>query len=139
VRVFPDTNVLASALGTRGLCADVLRLILGEHELVTGEVVIEELRSVLRRKFRVSADTVNDIESFLRGYHVEPKPRELPNLKLGDHNDLVVVGSALNSKAEILVTGDQEMLELAEKLKVLRILSPRGFWNLAAGKEKSKG
>jgi putative PIN family toxin of toxin-antitoxin system len=139
VRVFPDTNVLASALGTRGLCADVLRLILGEHELVTGEVVIEELRSVLRRKFRVSADTVNDIESFLRGYHVEPKPRELPNLKLGDHNDLVVVGSALNSKAEILVTGDQEMLELEEKPKALRILSPRGFWNLAAGKEKSKG
>ena len=139
MRVFPDTNVLASALGTRGLCADVLRLILGEHELVTGEVVIEELRSVLRRKFRVSADTVNDIESFLRGYHVEPKPRELPNLKLGDHNDLVVVGSALNSKAEILVTGDQEMLELEEKPKALRILSPRGFWNLAAGKEKSKG
>ena len=139
VRVFPDTNVLASALGTRGLCADVLRLILGEHELVTGEVVIEELRSVLRRKFRVSADTVNDIESFLRGYHVEPKPRELPNLKLGDHNDLVVVGSALNSKAEILVTGDQEILELEEKPKALRILSPRGFWNLAAGKEKSKG
>jgi uncharacterized protein len=139
VRVFPDTNVLASALGTRGLCADVLRLILGEHELVTGEVVIEELRSVLRRKFRVSADTVNDIESFLRGYHVEPKPRELPNLKLGDHNDLVVVGSALNLKAEILVTGDQEMLELEEKPKALRILSPRGFWNLAAGKEKSKG
>jgi uncharacterized protein len=139
VRVFPDTNVLASALGTRGLCADVLRLILEEHELVTGEVVIEELRRVLRRKFRVSADTVNDIESFLRGYHVEPKPRELPNLKLGDHNDLVVVGSALNSKAEILVTGDQEMLELEEKPKALRILSPRGFWNLAAGKEKSKG
>jgi putative PIN family toxin of toxin-antitoxin system len=139
VRVFPDTNVLASALGTRGLCADVLRLILGEHELVTGEVVIEELRRVLRKKFRVSADTVNDIESFLRGYHVEPKPRELPNLKLGDHNDLVVVGSALKSKAEILVTGDQEMLELEEKPKALRILSPRGFWNLAAGKEKSKG
>jgi putative PIN family toxin of toxin-antitoxin system len=139
VRVFPDTNVLASALGTRGLCADVLRLILEEHELVTGEVVIEELRRVLRRKFRVSADTVNDIESFLRGYHVEPKPRDLPTLKLGDHNDLVVVGSALNSKAEILVTGDQEMLELEEKPKALRILSPRGFWNLAAGKEKSKG
>ena len=138
MRVFPDTNVLASALGTRGLCADVLRLILGEHELVTGEVGIEELRRVLRRKFRVSADTVNDIEKFLRGYHVEPKPRELPNLKLRDHNDLVIVGSALNSEAEILVTGDQEMLELEEKPKALRILSPRGFWNLAAGKEKSK-
>jgi uncharacterized protein len=50
VKVFPDTNVLASAFGTRGLCADVVRLILGEHELVTGEVVLEELRGVLPRK-----------------------------------------------------------------------------------------
>ena len=51
MRVFPDTNVLASAFGTRGLCADALRLVLAGHELVTGEIVIEELRGVLRRKF----------------------------------------------------------------------------------------
>jgi len=38
VRVFLDTNVLASAFGTRGLCADVLHIILREHELITGEV-----------------------------------------------------------------------------------------------------
>jgi uncharacterized protein len=134
VRVFPDTNVLASAFGTRGLCADVLRLILAEHELVTGELVIEELRGVLRRKFRVPAETVKEIESFLRSYHVEPKPLELPKLMLGDHNDLVVVASALKSEAEILVTGDQEILDLDEKPQGLRILSPREFWNVAAGK-----
>jgi hypothetical protein len=28
VSVFPDTDVLASAFGTRGLCADVFRLVL---------------------------------------------------------------------------------------------------------------
>ena len=128
--VFPDTNVLASAFGTRGMCADVLRLILGEHEMLTGEVVIEELRGVLRRKFGVAAETVNEIESFLHGYHVEPKPRELANLKLADHNDLVVVGSAINAKAEILITGDQEILELGEKPTGLRICSPRDFWEM---------
>lgn len=137
MRVFPDTNVLASAFGTRGLCADVLRLILGEHEPVTGELVIEELRGVLRRKFGVPAETVKEIESFLRSYHVEAKPRELPNLKLGNHNDLVVVGSALNSEAEILVTGDQEMLDLDEKPKGLRIFSPRDFWEMLS-KERQR-
>jgi len=55
VKVFPDTNVLTSAFGTRGLCADVVRLILEEYELVTGEVVHEELCRVLRRKFGVPA------------------------------------------------------------------------------------
>ncbi len=139
MRVFPDTNVLASALGTRGLCADVMRLILEDHELVTGELVIEELRGGLRRKFGVPVAMVNEIESFLRGYYVEPKPRELPNLKLRDRDDLVVVGSALNSGAEIFVTGDQEILDLGEKLQGLRILNPREFWSLAAGKKGRKG
>ena len=138
MRVFPDTNVLASAFGTRGLCADVLRLILGEHELLTGEVVIEELRGVLRRKFGVPTETVNEIESLLRGYHVEPKPRELPNLKLEDHNDLVVVGSAIKAKAEILITGDQEILELGEKPEGLRICSPRDFWKMLSGERQRR-
>ena len=82
MRVFLDTNVLASAFGTRGLCADLLQVILGKHELATGEVVIEELRRVLIRKFDTRAVKVNDVERFLRGYHVEPRPRQLPNLAL---------------------------------------------------------
>ncbi len=134
MRVFLDTNVLASAFGTRGLCSDVLRLILGEHELLTGEVVIEELHRVLRKKFGVPADTVKEIESFLRGFHVEPKPRELPALDLSERSDLLVVGSALKAKAEIVITGDQEMLGLTEKPEGLRIVSPREFWELAARK-----
>jgi len=138
VTVFPDTNVLAGAFGTRGLCADVLRLILAEHELLTGETVIEELRGVLRRKFGVPAETVNEIESFIRGYHVEPKPRELPNLKLRDRNDLVVVGSAIKAKAEILITGDQEILDLEEKPKGLRISSPRDFWDMLSKERRRR-
>jgi uncharacterized protein len=132
LRVFLDTNVLASAFGTRGLCADLLQVILVEHELVTGEVVIEELRRVLVRKFDTRADKVNDVERFLRGYHVEPGPRQLPNLNLSERSDLMVVGSAISAKAEILITGDREILDLKKKPEGLRIISPREFWNLTA-------
>ena len=132
MRVFLDTNVLASAFGTRGLCADLLQVILGKHELVTGEVVIEELRRVLIRKFDTRAVKVNDVERFLRGYHVEPRPRQLPNLNLSERSDLMVVGSAIGAKAEILITGDREILDLKKKPKGLRIASPREFWNLTA-------
>lgn len=137
MKVFLDTNVLASAFGTRGLCADVLQLIVAEHELMTGEVAIEELRGVLRRKFTVPPETAKEIEFFLRGYHVEPKPRELPQLKLRERNDLLVIGSALQAGAEILVTGDQELLEIEERPERLRIVNPRQFWNLS-GKRKTK-
>jgi predicted nucleic acid-binding protein len=132
VRVFLDTNVLASAFGSRGLCADVLQVILTEHELVTGEVVIEELRRVLIRKFDTPADKAKDVERFLRGYHVEPRPGRLPDLDLSERGDLMVVGSAISAKAEVLMTGDREMLDLKKKPEGLRIISPRDFWNLAA-------
>jgi hypothetical protein len=46
-----------------------------------------------------------------------------------------VIGSALKAEAEILVTGDREMLELDEKPEGLQIVSPREFWNLAAGRK----
>ena len=132
MRVFLDTNVLASAFGTRGMCADVLRIIVVEHELVTGEVVIEELGRTLSKKFGMPADKVRERERFLRGYHIEPKPSQLPTLNLSGRNDLIVIASAINAKAEILVTGDQEMLALRKKPQGLRIISPREFWNLAA-------
>jgi len=132
LRVFLDTNVLASAFGTRGMCADVLQLILDKHELLTGELVIEELRRALSTKFGMPADIVKGYERFLRGYHIEPRPPHLPDLDLRERNDLIVVGSAINAKAEILITGDKEMLALKKKPKDLRIIDPREFWNLTA-------
>ena len=54
-------------------------------------------------------------------------------------NDLLVVGSALAAKAEILLTGDRELLDLKEKPQGLRILSPREFWDMTISKGKSGG
>jgi uncharacterized protein len=49
-----------------------------------------------------------------------------------------VVASALKARAEILITGDKEILDLAENPEGLRILSPRDFWDLSAGKQRRK-
>jgi putative PIN family toxin of toxin-antitoxin system len=136
VKVFLDTNVLASAFTTRGLCADVVLLIIEEHELVTGEVVLKELRIVLQRKFGVPPETVTQIESFLRQYHIQPMPTQLPNLPLKDRNDVIVVASALDAGAEIVVTGDGEILRLSQQ--PVRLVSPRDFWTLAS-RPKNRG
>ena len=47
MRVFLDTNVLISAFAARGLCADLMRLLLAEHDVLTGEVNLTELRRVI--------------------------------------------------------------------------------------------
>lgn len=60
MRVFLDTNVLVSAFTTRGLGADVFRLVLAEHELIVGRIVLEELRGVLREKIGLPESAVRE-------------------------------------------------------------------------------
>jgi uncharacterized protein len=129
VRVFLDTNVLASAFATRGLCADVMRDVLAEHILVTGDVVLLELRRVLRAKLKVPADTVDAIEEFLREHEVVPKPRAPHELPVRDPDDRWVLASAVEARADVLVTGDRDLLDLGKKAPLL-IVDPRGFWTL---------
>ncbi|MBX3134306.1 MAG: PIN domain-containing protein [Gemmatimonadaceae bacterium] len=77
MKVFFDTNVLVSALVARGLCADLMRVVLAEHELVTGEVNLKELRRVLRDRFKASDAQVALAEDLLRDQVVVPNPAQL--------------------------------------------------------------
>ena len=127
MRVFVDTNVLVSAFATRGLCADLLRHLLVEHELMTGEVNIRELRRVLKTKLRVPKDAVAAIEELLRDQTIVPRPKKQLPLKIRDPDDAWVLASAVDGAADLLVTGDRDLLDIALKAP-LRIVDPRGCW-----------
>jgi uncharacterized protein len=129
VRVFLDTNVLVAAFATRGLCADVMRVVLAEHQLNTGEVVLSELRKALRRRIKLPAATVDDILALLREQEVVPKPRKPHNLPIRDPDDRWILASALAGRADVLVTGDRDLLDIADKAP-LPVLDPRAFWDL---------
>jgi putative PIN family toxin of toxin-antitoxin system len=133
VRVFLDTNVLVSAFATRGLCADLLRHVLTEHELVVGEVVLTELRRVLAEWIRLPSTTIAEIEAFLRESIVVPRPRRPSEVKLRDPSDAWVLASAITGRADVLVSGDDDLLELRARLPV-SIMSPRQFWDMARGR-----
>jgi uncharacterized protein len=129
VRVFLDTNVLVAAFTSRGLCADVMRTVLAEHELVIGEVVLTELRDVLSRRLKLPAAAVADIIALLRAQDVVPKPAEPSDLPIRDPDDRWILASAVAGNADVLVTGDQDLLTVADQAP-LPILDPRGFWEL---------
>ena len=74
MRVFFDTNVLVSAYTARGLSADLFRLVLTEHELLTGEVNLLEFRRVLGHRFKVPESALAQAERELREHTVIPKP-----------------------------------------------------------------
>ena len=50
-----------------------------------------------------------------------------PRIPLKDRSDLPVLGAGLEAEADVLVTGDRELLGLGN-IGELHILSPRGFW-----------
>ncbi len=130
MKIFVDTNVLVSAFTARGLCADLLEVILADHTLMTGEFVLNELNRVLIEKLKVPERKVSDILQFLRKHHVEPTPDEPSKVKVRDEDDRWVLESGIRAKADILVTGDKDLLDISTEVQQLKIISPRGFWNL---------
>lgn len=136
MKVFLDTNVLVSGFATRGLCADVIRLVLAEHELITGEVVLKEVERVLKRKIALSDEQIQEILAFLENQTVQPKPQFPSSIPVRDEEDQWVLASALAAKAAVLVTGDKDLLDAAEQVSGLTVTDPRGFWNLAKKRPK---
>jgi len=128
VKVFLDTNVLVSAYTARGICADLLRYILAEHELLTGEVNLVELRHVLRDRFNASPELIATVEAELRDETIVPKPAKPSPLSIRDPDDRWVLASAVDGRADLLVTGDQDLLAVARQAP-LAIVDPRGCWD----------
>jgi len=143
VRIFLDTNVLVSAYTARqGFCAELLELILTDPHclLLTGEVNVSELRSVLRRRpFRVRPIRIEEIESELRDQTIIPKPLHPAALPVRDPDDRWVLASAIAGQADLLVTGDKDLLDVADQSS-LPIATPRECWEqlltARAGKRK---
>ena len=127
MKIFLDTNVLVSAYTARGICNDLVRHILAEHELLTGEVNIHEFRRILREKFKASARLVAAVEAELRDETVIPKPRAPSDLPIRDKDDAWVLASAVLGGADMLVTGDADLLAVAKRAP-LPIVDPRGCW-----------
>jgi putative toxin-antitoxin system toxin component, PIN family len=127
VKVCLDTNVLVSAFVARGLCADLFRYVLAEHEVLTGEVNLVEFRRILRDKFEATAEQIAAVEGQLRDHTVVPKPAAPSEIRVRDKDDEWVLASAIAGAADMLVTGDHDLLAVA-KASPLPVLTPRVAW-----------
>lgn len=134
MKVYLDTNVLISAFAARGLCADLMRLLLAEHEVLTGDVNLVELRRVLTERFKAPKSRVDVIENLLLDQTIVAKPVAVLSLKVRDPDDAWVLASAVAGGADMLVTGDQDLLVIANRAP-LPILTPRQAWERLRGED----
>lgn len=128
MRVFADTNFLIIAFATRGLSADVFQLILSEHELVLGEFILNEFKRVMLTKIKLPEKYIDEVEQLLRQFDVQEIPENKSEIIIRDEDDRWVLQSAINAQADILITGDKDLLEITDQIEKPKILTPRQFW-----------
>lgn len=130
MKVFLDTNVLASALATRGLCAELFESVLTGHELLTSDGLLVELRRILTTKLRIPAETADAFVTLIGANATSlPTPAEFP-AGIPDPDDAPLIAAALAGGAECFVTGDKALLDLGT-VAGMPVISPRQFWELS--------
>lgn len=127
MRVVFDTNIYVSALaipGGRGEEA-LNRVLAGRDELVVSKPIILETLGVLARKFARDREQLARVAVFLSDIAEVVEPQEEVH-RLADDADNRILECAVAGGAEAIITGDKELLELAEFQGIL-ILSLREY------------
>jgi putative PIN family toxin of toxin-antitoxin system len=127
MKVFLDTNVLVSAVATRGLCSDVLREVLRHHHLIISPELLAELENVFRKTLGLPQNMIFEFIEVIKQDSQLSTPSPLLNVNIRDKDDLLMLSSALNGGADLFITGDKELLGL-QSIRNMGIVSPRMFW-----------
>jgi len=124
VRVVFDTNVFVSALVFPGGDGEraVQRGIDGHDHLLVSYAIVGELLAVLARKFARDREELARVAVFVAGIAETIEP-SVSIAVLADEPDNRILECALAGGAELIVTGDKEMLALGdhEGVRIVRL------------------
>ena len=127
MKVFLDTNVLAAGFATRGLCSDLIREVLENHELITSLEILVELKHVLTKKFKVPSEQVEEVLDLVHTSSRIAEPDTRAAYQITDLDDVPHLSAAKTAKCDFFVTGDKELWSVSP-IGAMQVLSPRDFW-----------
>jgi putative PIN family toxin of toxin-antitoxin system len=128
MRLVLDANVLIAAFVARGVCAELLEYCVREHEPVTSVAILEDVRRNLVSKVKVSISQADQTVRLLRTRLDVVEPVALGAQVCRDADDDLVLGTAIAGRADAIVTGDRDLLDLGS-FRDISIVSPRAFWS----------
>ena len=129
LRVVLDTNVLVSGLAYPGSVPG--RIVgtwrQGGLDVVLSRYILDEMVKVLPRLSRIhlSSSEIRDLADSLMFLADIVEPDAEQDSSLRDPADQQVLATLRASKADYLITGDKDLLALAEKYP---IVTPSTFW-----------
>jgi putative PIN family toxin of toxin-antitoxin system len=127
MRIFVDTNIIVSAiLFPKSVVASVFEHIIDNHTIILSDYVIKELHKVFNKKFPENHAL---LQSFLSGLFYEfieiGETYHAGYPLIRDKNDQPILVAAIDSKADILLTGDKDFSEV--ETDKLTIMNPGDF------------
>lgn len=126
MRIVLDANVVIAAFASRGLCESVLEFCLAGQELIFSPHLLDEIATNLRRKIKLSNPVVESVLELLRDQGTMFDPTPVPADACRDPDDTKILGLAMASEADYIVTGDKDLLVL-KAYQGIPIVSPRSF------------
>lgn len=131
MRLVFDTNIFISALTLPGGRADdaIMRIIDGDDTLVISREIIDEVLTVLARKFSKDAEALSRVAVNLAGMGELVSPSEKLTI-LADEADNRILECAMTGRAEAIVTGDKAMLML-KRYQDIRIITLSQYLGIA--------
>lgn len=139
MRIVLDTNVVMSALLWRGTPHQLLQAIgqLPRVRLFTSAALLEELADVLTRPSpakrlaligktarEVLADYVDAVELV--------EPLTVPRVVSSDPDDDQVIAAAMAAQADLIVSGDSDLLSLESHQSIPIVTAAQAFQKIAA-------
>ena len=128
-----DTDVLVAAFLSEGVCSKLLlRARKKEYDLILSPDIIAEFEGVLLRKFSLSQSELSDVRNLLSEAISEMCSEFDPiDPTSRDPDDDKILACASASRADYLVTGDEDLVVIKE-YRGTKIVAPRDFESLFA-------
>ena len=132
MRIVIDANVMIAAFATRGLCESVLEACLNKHEIILSEDLLDEILKNLHYKIKLPKSMTDQVASLLRGFAIFVDPVPLSSDACRDPDDIKILGLAVASEADYIISGDKDLLVL-KRFQGISVLSPRAFYEILQG------
>ncbi len=123
-----DTNVLIAAIITEGICSKLLhRARAGEFSLISCPFIMQEPKRILSKKFHFGQEEIAEAmepisEAINKVIEHSHKVKDVCR----DAADDNIIACAVAAKADYLVTGDADLLDL-KSYQSFKIVTPRDF------------
>jgi uncharacterized protein len=130
LRAVFDTNVLISAFAAEGLCSKLLERA-NKHDfmLYVSPFILEEFKRTLKIKIALSKREIKEALFILKEVVniVDPNKQGIIVKNVcRDRDDDNILAAASACRADYLITGDRDLLEL-NKYRKTKIFKPRDF------------